>query len=581
MLVLVLVAVLASPAIEAALEGPPPPEALALRSSPVAALGGLDPIPGLSERDRPKSDEPVAGMAFVRCTRLWTSDADGSNARRVLEVPGIGSPAFSPDGRSIAFVRSVEGSQEIWVTAADGSSTKKVGALTSDGLTPDAYSTGLAWSPRGKELALALVDRNDLWSGGSVLFLLDLSEGTFERLGAGWPAPFWLDGRRVVFAQWDDTWEGGTFSGKGYTKARMSTPGRDVAAGAVDGTFTGIFKHGVATIHHDGRGSFVTIRSLWRRKALITAVAPDGYSIVKTAQPAMAQDASVVAIDLWDEGRGRDIGLLDTVTGEWQVLDYAWDPAASPIPMSIGPVGVERARTAAEDLLTAHYGNGQDEKLDRLMGPRSQHDVIPGHFGGFLLGEIAREGSSWIVPALVYGREGGAWQYRDIEIVVRLIGSRLVTEPRATSAPLGLNTIAEGVAFAERVVGHEVPAPAGLSADARLDLRYPGDASAWRGSEVVTLNLVSGSKKSKGGDGVSRWGFGYGDVGFGLGCGGIFDPKASEVGDQPAVTDSTGTVSQVIWPATLEDQNEATVSVHGEVSREAVRAVAEVMEASR
>ena len=44
-----------------------------------------------------------------RTSRLWIMDADGKNARQLTEE-SASSPAFSPDGRTLSFVGSKDGS---------------------------------------------------------------------------------------------------------------------------------------------------------------------------------------------------------------------------------------------------------------------------------------------------------------------------------------------------------------------------------------------------------------------------------------------------------------------------------------
>ena len=103
-------------------------------------IGALDAVPGFPETAWPRSGAPVGGMAFVRCTNLWISLPDGSEQHRLLNMPGLASPAFSPDGRTIAFLAEREGEQEIWMAAADGSKTDVVGSVASGGSPPDRKS---------------------------------------------------------------------------------------------------------------------------------------------------------------------------------------------------------------------------------------------------------------------------------------------------------------------------------------------------------------------------------------------------------------------------------------------------------
>lgn len=57
-----------------------------------------------------------------RPVEIWTVDARGTNLTRLTEDSLTDErPAFSPDGRWIAWTRTVDGQRQIWVMGADGS----------------------------------------------------------------------------------------------------------------------------------------------------------------------------------------------------------------------------------------------------------------------------------------------------------------------------------------------------------------------------------------------------------------------------------------------------------------------------
>jgi TolB protein len=52
---------------------------------------------------------------------IWTVDAQGTNLRRLTDDEATDrDPAWSPDGRWIAWTRTVSGQRQIWIMAADG-----------------------------------------------------------------------------------------------------------------------------------------------------------------------------------------------------------------------------------------------------------------------------------------------------------------------------------------------------------------------------------------------------------------------------------------------------------------------------
>jgi TolB protein len=78
---------------------------------------------------------------------IWVMNADGARQRRLTRLSGE-YPAWSPDGRAIAFDRLTFGPTgwDIWTVNADGSHSRSLIASTAD-------EQGAAWSPDGKAIA--------------------------------------------------------------------------------------------------------------------------------------------------------------------------------------------------------------------------------------------------------------------------------------------------------------------------------------------------------------------------------------------------------------------------------------------
>ncbi len=100
---------------------------------------GLVPPEGLNVADRPVVVAPTPAPA----TRLTVHDASDS------------FPAWSPDGRRIAFESDRDGNDEIYVMNADGSGVTR---LTDN----DAIDRSPAWSPDGRRIAFDLHPRRQL-----------------------------------------------------------------------------------------------------------------------------------------------------------------------------------------------------------------------------------------------------------------------------------------------------------------------------------------------------------------------------------------------------------------------------------
>lgn len=124
--------------------------------------------------------------------RLLLSDSDGFNARELLNSrEPLMSPAWSPDGRKLAYVSFENRRASVYVQDVSTAKRSKVAGFTGINGAP-------SWSPDGSRLALTLSR-----DGNPEIYVLNLKDSQLKRLTVG-PAidtePVWSpDGNSIVF----------------------------------------------------------------------------------------------------------------------------------------------------------------------------------------------------------------------------------------------------------------------------------------------------------------------------------------------------------------------------------------------
>ena len=146
-------------------------------------------------------------IAFNGTTRdgkceIYVVNADGSGKRRLTRTAGceFGS-AWSPDGRKIAFSRGPNGDEQVYVMNADGSGQRRLTGLA-------ANNGFLAWLPDGKLTFVSSHGPNDF-----EVYVINADASGQRNLSREWglddTVPVWSpDGQKIVFAsKRDGNWE--------------------------------------------------------------------------------------------------------------------------------------------------------------------------------------------------------------------------------------------------------------------------------------------------------------------------------------------------------------------------------------
>ena len=223
---------------------------------------------------------------------LFGMNADGSDQGRLTEERGDPAtaaglqfqtdPAWSPDGKQIAFASAREGSFDIYVMNADGSDTRRL-------TTSNANEQGPTWSPDGSQIAFSRS------SEGGRVWVMDADGGGEHRLTdelAEEGEPAWSpDGRWIA-----------------YTRRAAAGDAREIWVARPDGAG----RHGVTSLRAQSYGP---------------AWSPDSTQLVFSA------NAGSATFDLYVIG-ADGTGLRRPVRSATDAFEPAWSPDGSEIAFS-------------------------------------------------------------------------------------------------------------------------------------------------------------------------------------------------------------------------------------------------------
>jgi TolB protein len=127
--------------------------------------------------------------------QIWVMKADGTRPRQLTTEGENSVPAWAPDGKRLAFGSNRTGHYEIWAMESDGTDQKQL-------TTTDAENNGPTWSPDGRRIAF-----HSTQGGYSAIWVMDQDGSHLTQLTTPYGdrfrdsnAPAWSpDGAKIAF----------------------------------------------------------------------------------------------------------------------------------------------------------------------------------------------------------------------------------------------------------------------------------------------------------------------------------------------------------------------------------------------
>lgn len=164
---------------------------------------------------------------------IYVIRPDGTDERLLASAPNTTNlrPQWSPDGRHILFVRGTSNPPyDIWIMNADGTDQAPI--------TTDGKSTYPAWSPNGRQIAFISIS-----TGTAQIFVMNADGSEARQLTTTEKAnvvPNWAPGKQILFTSLRDGGGRQIYvmnpDGSGQTRVRATAGEDKMPAWSADGT---------------------------------------------------------------------------------------------------------------------------------------------------------------------------------------------------------------------------------------------------------------------------------------------------------------------------------------------------------
>jgi dipeptidyl aminopeptidase/acylaminoacyl peptidase len=368
------------------------PVAARMQVFSIAVAGDAPPKP-IGDGDEPAIAPAGDRVAFVRDRRIWIAPLDGSKPAEQLFARGTsGSPAWSPDGRALAFVSDRDDHGFIGIYTDAVTPIRYLAASTSRDSSP-------MWSAEGREIAFV----RQPGRGGAPRSPLALQ-----------PQPW-----SIVVADAKPSEKGGDSGFESWKSGRAlvdSIPrtqgGANLHWAADDHLVFLSYQDGwphLYSIHHPGEGGKPTLLTPGPFMVEHVSLTPDGASVVYSANAGadardidrrhlfkVPVDGSTPPVPLT---RGSGLEWSPVVTGDGRTVAFLGSTAQRPPLPAVMPIGGGEPRLVAANRLPGTFPQAQLVTPEAVTLTSSDGLAIHGQLFKSARGDARR-------PALVYVHGG-------------------------------------------------------------------------------------------------------------------------------------------------------------------------------